>query len=389
MVTVKCLLVIAAIKGWHLIELDVNNAFLHGKLKDEIYVSLSPGFGEKEDTRSKVDYSLFTRSQGSSFIALLVYVDDILIASNDTATVHPLKVFLDHQFKLKDLGSLKNFLGLEVARSSKGISLSQRKYTLEILSDTGYLGCKPVKTPMEQDVKLSRTDGVPLEDAKVYRRLVGRLLYLTITRLDITFDVHILSQFMDSPRQPHLHAAYQVLQYLKSAPGQGLFFLANSSLNLSAFTDFDWAGCQDTRRSLTGFCIFLGNSLVSWKSKNQAIVSRSPAEAEYRAMAITVCELVWLSSLLSGLQLPPTVVSLYCDSKFAIHIASNLVFHERTKHIEIDCHFVCDKIQYGFLQTFQVSSKNQLADCFTNALGLPLFSIMMSKLSLIEIHAPA
>ena len=143
--------------------------------------------------QSKSDYSLFTRSHGSSFIALLVYVDDILYQANDMEFVTKLKKSLDAEFKLKDLGNLKYFLGLEVARSSKGISLCQRKYALEILSNSGMLGSKPMQTPMEQNLKLSETDGTLLDDPSVYRRLVGRLLYLIVTRPDLSYNVKKLS----------------------------------------------------------------------------------------------------------------------------------------------------------------------------------------------------
>jgi hypothetical protein len=183
--------------------------------------------------QSKVDYSLFIRLQGSSFVALLVYVDDVAIASNDSYAITSFVSLLNEIFKLKDLGSLKYFLGLEIARSYAGISVCQCKYALEVLEGSGCLASKPVQFPIEQHLKLSREEGTLLSNPTLYRRLIGHLLYLTITRLDLAFSVHTLSQFMDSPRQPHLDAANKVLRYIKNAQAQGLFFFQQSLISSS------------------------------------------------------------------------------------------------------------------------------------------------------------
>ncbi|XP_024029725.1 uncharacterized protein LOC112094033 [Morus notabilis] len=336
-------------------------------------------------TQSKADYSLFTKGTGSSFLALLVYVDDIIITGPSKSNIDSLKQFLHSQFKLKDLGSLRYFLGLEIAWSSTGIVLSQCHYT-----STGFLACNPASVPMDPCTRLTATDGPELPDASSYRRLIRRLLYLTLSRPDITFAVHKLSQFLAQPRVPHLHAAHHLLRYLKTSPGQGLFFSASSLLQLKGFSDADWGSCVETRCSVTGYCVFLGDSLVSWKAKRQPTISRSSAEAEYRAMAAATSELVWLKQLLQdfGVSLHAPML-LFCDNQAAVHIASNPTFHERTKHIEIDCHFVRDKVTDGFIKLMHVRSNLQLADIFTKPLPSALLFSHLSKMAVKDIHCPS
>ncbi|KAG5228467.1 RmlC cupins superfamily protein [Salix suchowensis] len=313
----------------------------------------------------------------------------MIITGNDEQEIQNLKQFLNGRFRIKDLGLLKYFLGVEVALSKEGISICQRKYTLDILEEVGLLRVKPTKIPMEPELALTSTDSEALKDPTQYRRLIGKLIYLTITRPEITYAVNTLSQFMQEPKLHHLKASRQILQYLKNAPGQGLLFPQKGHLNLVSYCDADWAKCPITRRSVTGYCIFLGNSLISWKSKKQVTVSRSSAEAEYRSMAAATCELTWLRYLLKDLQVTHSEPALlFCDNQAALHIAANPVYHERTKHIELDCHTVREKIQKGEIKTAYAPTGIQTADIFTKALRAPIFHTHLGKLGIIDIHAP-
>ncbi|KAK9190888.1 hypothetical protein WN943_019498 [Citrus x changshan-huyou] len=339
--------------------------------------------------QSYSDSSLFTLSQGKVQINVLVYVDDIVVTGNDHAAIKVFKEYLSKCFHMRDLGMLKYFLGIEVARSPTGIFLCQRKYALDIISEVGLLGAKPASFPLEHNHNLALADGVFLSKPESYRRLVGRLIYLSVTRPELSYSVHVLAQFMQQPREEHWAAALRVVRYLKGNPDQGIMLRSDCDLQLSAWCDSDWASCPLTRRSLTGWFILLGNSPVSWKTKKQHTVSRSSAEAEYRSMAATTCELKWLKEILLTLGLEhPNPMKLYCDNQAALHIAANPVFHERTKHIEIDCHFVRDEVRFGNIQPAYVSTHAQLADIFTKALGRQRFEFFLRKLGIQDLHAP-
>ncbi|XP_033148503.1 uncharacterized mitochondrial protein AtMg00810-like [Brassica rapa] len=204
---------------------------------------------------------------------------------------------LQAHFKLRDLGTAKYFLGLEIARSSKGISVCQRKYILELLSTTGFHGAKTSTIPMDPSIKFLIEEGVPLSDSSSYRKLIGKLMYLHTTRPAISYAVNTLCQFSHAPTDIHLNAAHKVLKYLKGTVGQGLFYPADNKFDLRGFSDSDWAACKDTRRSVSGICMFVCDSLVSWRSKKQDTVSCSTAEAEFRAMALATKEMIWLARL--------------------------------------------------------------------------------------------
>lgn len=334
-------------------------------------------------TQSYEDYSLFSFIEGNICLHILVYVDDFIIAWNDVATIQRFKNYLNKHFKMKDLGKIKYFLGLEVARGPEGIFVSQRKYALDIVAECGLLGAKPSPVPTELNHKLPSSKSPLLTDPGKYRRLVGRLIYLTFTRPELSYIVHLLSQFMQNPRDDHWLAALRVVRYLKGTPDQGIMLSSTCDMQLTAYCDADWSACPITRRSLSAYVVLLGDSLVSWKTKKQRTVSRSSAEAEYRSMADTTCELKWLKRLLQQFGFShPQPMRMFCDSQSAIYIAKNPVFHERTKHVENDCHTVRDAVQAKLLTTKHISTKHQPAYLLTKALPSPTFNYLLSKLDI-------
>lgn len=285
-VTIRCLLILASIHGWSLTQLDVANAFLQGDLDKEIFMTLPLGYkvsgtnqvcrlrkslcGLKQASRqwnhkftvimdsakykqSQHDHSLFMKHDFSCITLLLVYLDDIIITGNDIVSIETLNTLLHSKLHIRDLGHLKYFLGVEIAQSTQGIYLTQRKYALEIISDSGISGAKPFDTPMEQHKKLtshdfdllvfSANDSTIVDDLvadiESYRSLIGRLINLTITHLDIRYIVQHLSQFMNSPKQSHWTAALRVLRYFKGSPCLGLLLPSCSTLTLSAYCDVD------------------------------------------------------------------------------------------------------------------------------------------------------
>ncbi|XP_026439733.1 uncharacterized protein LOC113338554 [Papaver somniferum] len=352
------------------------------------FAKFSSALLEEGFQQSRADYSLFLYHKGAISIYVLVYVDDIIITGNNDLAINQLKHKLEAKFSLKNLGRLQYFLGIEVSRSPKGIFLGQRKYILDIVQDAGFLGAKPAASPMEQHLKLLPDSGHPIPDPSVYRRLIGRLLYLQVTRPDITYSVNYLSQFLQHPCSGHLDAAYRVVRYLKGTVSHGIFLSATSSLSLAGDTDSDWAGCPITRRSTAGYLTMLGASPISWKSKKQPTISLSSAEAEYRALARVTSELQWIHYLFTDLRVSiPKPIPVYCDNQAVVHISENPVFHERTKHIEIDCYFVREKVISGLIKPTHIPSAAQLADLFTKPLGVDHFRHLVSKLG-VRHHLP-
>ncbi|XP_068329675.1 uncharacterized mitochondrial protein AtMg00810-like [Pyrus communis] len=303
--------------------MDVKNAFLHSELEEEVYMKLPPGYPQSHDPdmvcrlhkfprawyaklssvleafdfqRSSADSSLFIRVGSVGKLIVLIYIDDLIVTGYNIEEVHSLKLALRSKFAIKDLGTLKYFLGIELATSSKGLFLNQRKFILDLLKESNLLDCKPAHTPLDSKLCLHDHSKLLCNVTK-YQRLVSKLIYLTITRPDISYAVSIISQFMHAPTLGHMHIVKRILQYLKGSFGRGLFMKKNDSTAIMGYTDADWEGNSLDCKSTRGFCTFVGGNLVTWRSKKQSVVARYSAKVEYRAMASTVCELFWLKSL--------------------------------------------------------------------------------------------
>ncbi|BBH02936.1 aldose 1-epimerase family protein [Prunus dulcis] len=272
------------------------------------------------------DHTLFLKHRKGKLTTLIIYVDDMIITGNDKQEISQLQDYFATEFEMKDLGGL-------------------RKYVLDLLTDTVMLDCKLADTPIVQNHHLGEyPDQVPTNKER-YQRLVGRLTYLSHTRPDIGYAVSVVSQFMHSPSEDHMNAVLQILRYLKSTPGKGLMFSKHGHLNIDGYLDADWAGNVTDRKSTSGYFTFVEGNLVTW-SKKQNVVALSSAEAEFRGMTKGICELLWLRKLLTELGYKPTsTMNLFCDNKAAIAIVQNLVQHDRTKHVEVDRHFIKQKLE--------------------------------------------
>ncbi|GJU68938.1 ribonuclease H-like domain-containing protein [Tanacetum coccineum] len=373
--TIRIVLSLAVSREWPIHQLDVKNAFLHGHLTKTVYMHQPPGFvdsvhpdyvchlqrslyGLKQAPRawfqrfasfvtrigfqhSKTDTSLFVFHRGPDVAYLLLYVDDIILTASSTAFLQRIISLLHGEFAMTDLGSLNYFLGVSAQRTASGMFLSQSKFAVEILERANMQKCNPCKTPVDTESKLG-PDGEPVSDPTLYRSLAGALQYLTFTRPDLSYVVQ----------------------------------------QLTAYTDADWAGCPVTRRSTSGYCVFLGDNLLSWSAKRQVTLSRSSAEAEYRGVANVVAETAWLRNLLLELHAPlSTATIVYCDNVSVVYLSTNSVQHQRTKHIEIDIYFVRDYVASGQVRVLNVRSKYQYADIFTKGLPSALFLEFRSSLN--------
>lgn len=415
--TVRTILSLAVSSHWSIKQIDISNAFLHGFLHEEVYMEQPTGFknssfpehvcklqrslyGLKQAPRqwfmrlttfllslgfkqSKADNSLFYLCRGSLKFFILIYVDDIILTCSNSHELQNIIQKLGSVFPVKDLGDLHYFLGIQVSRINDGLLLSQEKYLEGILSDHNMAAAKPFSTPMPTTPNLSKLMGEKLSDATCYRQVIGTLQYMTLTRPDIAFSVNKLAQFMHSPTILHWQAVKRLLRYLRGTSTYGLFITPSADFQLHCFSDSDWGGCPDDRRSTGGYLIYFGRNLVSWSSKKQPTVARSSTESEYKALANAAAEALWLRSLLCEIGYGHKLsISLWCDNIGAVYLSSNPVLHSRTKHVALDYHFVREQVQNGTIAIRFISSADQIADILTKPLAKGPFLFLRDKLRL-------
>nr|GEX09513.1 ribonuclease H-like domain-containing protein [Tanacetum cinerariifolium] len=387
--TIRTVLSLAVSRDWPIHHLDVKNAFLYGHLSETVYMHQPPRFvdpnkpnhvchlqrslyGLKQAPRawfqrfasyvtrvgfqhSKTNSSLFVFHRGSDIAYLLLYVDDIILTASCSAFLQRIIASLHSEFAITDLAPLNYFLGISAQRSTSGLSFVSIKISKEILERAHMKNCNPCWTPVDTESKLG-SDGDLVNDPTLYRSLASALQYLTFTRPDLSYDVQ------------QLHVS--------------------STTQLSVYTNADWVACPITRRSTSGYCVFLRDNLLSWSAKRQITLSRSNAEAEYRGVANVVAETAWIRYLLCELHTPLfTATLVYCDDVDAVYMSANLVQYQRTKHIEIDIHFVRDFVASGQVRVLHVPSRFQYADIFTK--GLPTALFIAFRFSLNVRRSPA
>ncbi|XP_066373174.1 uncharacterized mitochondrial protein AtMg00810-like [Miscanthus floridulus] len=294
-----------------------------------------------------------------------------VLTANGAAT-KALLTDLEAEFALKDLGGLHYFLGIEVKRSSDGLVMSQQRYAIDVVKRANMWNCKPVDTPISTAKKLNLTKGDSLGevDSTMYRSVVGALQYLTLTIPDLSFAVNKVCQFLHSPTTVHWSVVKRILRYVKGTLTMGLKLQKSNSTLVSAFSDDDWAGCVDDRRSMGGFAVFFGPNLVSWSARKQPIVSHSSTEAEYKSLANATAEMMWIQRLLTELGISHSPMArLWCDNISDKYLSTNPVFHARTKHIEIDFHFVRERVAQKLLDIRFINTGDQVADGFTKPIS--------------------
>ena len=419
--TIRLVLALAAQRGWTVYQLDVKSAFLHGVLNEEVFVEQPCGY-EIKDNEHKVyklkkalyglkqaprawysriesyflkegfekcthEHTLFVKtSAGGKILIVSLYVDDLIFTGNDESMYVEFKKSMMVEFDMTDLGKMRYFLGVEVMQKSDGIFISQKKYVMEVLERFGMDKSNSVLNPMVPGEKLQKDqDGMKI-DSTYYKQIVGSLMYLTATRPDVMFAVSLISRYMEHPTKLHLQAATKILRYLRGTADYGVFYKKGGNEELVAYTDSDYAGDLDDRKSTSGYVFLLSSAAISWLSKKQPVVSLSTTEAEFIAASTCACQAVWLRKILEKLgHTQNSSTTVYCDSNSAIKLAKNPVMHGRSKHIDVRFHFLRELVKDETIELVHCNTQEQVADVMTKPLKLDAFVKLRNLLGVCQL----
>ncbi|GJS84715.1 retrovirus-related pol polyprotein from transposon TNT 1-94 [Tanacetum coccineum] len=361
---IRIFLAFAAHMNMVVYQMDVKTAFLN------------------DFSKGSVDPTLFIHKEGKELIPVQVYVDDIIFAASTPELCDLFAKIMCSKFKMSMMGKISFFLGLQIFQNPRGIFINQSKYSLESLKKYGFDSCDPMDTSMVEKSKLDDDKEGKEVDPSHYHGVIGTLLYLTASRPDLQFSICMCARYQARPTEKHLHAVKMIFRYLKGTVNQGLWYPKDSSIALTAFSDADHAGCQDTRHSTSGSMQFLGDRLVSWSSKRQKSVAISSTEAEYIAISGCCVQILWMRSQLTDYGLGFNKIPMYCDNKSAIALCCNNVQHSRSKHIDIRFHFIKEYVENEAIELYFVNTEYQLADIFTKDLARERIEFLINKLGM-------
>eukprot|EP00253_Pinus_taeda_P018932 PITA_18932 len=343
---------------------------------------------DNEFDKCEGESTVYIKEKDGKILIVVLYVDDVIFTSNDDQLIKNFKSVMKEEFEMTDMGFLRYFLRIEVDQNEKGIFISQARYVNQVLSRFNMQECKATITPTVMGLKLSREDSSKDFDPSLYKSIVGSLMYLTATRPDIMYAVSLISRFMERPKEAHWQAVKRILRYVKGTKMFGILYNVSEHSHLVGYTDSDWAGSVDDRKSTSGYVFHMGSGAISWDSKTQSIVALSTAEAEYVAAIAAACQAVWMRRMLRSLGQEQTKATvIFCDNSLAIALSKNSVFHKRTKHIDTRFHYIRELVNNGEIVIEHCRTQEQVADILTKPLNQKSFEFLRKCLGMTECPA--
>ncbi|GJU63640.1 putative ribonuclease H-like domain-containing protein [Tanacetum coccineum] len=394
---IRLFLAYASFKDFVVYQMDVKSAFLYSKIEEEVYVCQPPWFEDPEfpDRVYKVEKELYGLHQAPKawYETLSTYlldngfqrVDDIIFGSTKKKLCTEFEKLMHKKFQMSSMGELTFFLGLQVTHKDDGIFISQDKYVDEILKKFGFLTVKTASTPMETSKPLLKDAKAEDVDVHLYRSMIDSLMYLTSSRPDIMFVICACARFQVTPKVSHLHDVKRIFRYLKDQPKLGLWYPKDSPFDLEAYSDSDYAGASLDRKSTTGGCQLLGSRLISWQCKKQTIVANSTTEAEYVAAASCCGQVLWIQNQMLDYGYNFMNTKIFIDNESTICIVKNLVFHSKTKHIEISHHFIRDSNKKKLIQVIKIHTDQNVAYLLTKAFDVGRFQYLIASIGMLNL----